>query len=52
MDSDRILVMDDGKVAELDSPAALLEVCGCVARLHYGTHLLSTTRQQFQHLSL
>ncbi|CAN0058507.1 unnamed protein product, partial [Hapterophycus canaliculatus] len=26
MDSDRILVMDDGKVAELDSPAALLEV--------------------------
>ncbi|CAM9789450.1 unnamed protein product [Ectocarpus sp. 4 AP-2014] len=25
MDSDRILVMDDGKVAELDSPAALLE---------------------------
>eukprot|EP00752_Nemacystus_decipiens_P001289 g1282.t1 len=25
MDSDRILVMEDGKVAELDSPAALLE---------------------------
>ena len=35
MDSDRILVMDDGKVAELDSPAALLEVCGCVHRLNY-----------------
>lgn len=29
MDSDRILVMDNGKVAELDSPAALLEV-SCV----------------------
>lgn len=26
MDSDRILVMDDGKVAELDSPAALRKV--------------------------
>ena len=26
MDSDRILVMDDGRVAELDSPAVLLEV--------------------------
>ncbi|CAM9386646.1 unnamed protein product, partial [Laminaria digitata] len=25
MDSDRILVMEDGRVAELDSPAALLE---------------------------
>lgn len=26
MDSDRILVMDNGRIAELDSPAALLEV--------------------------
>lgn len=35
MDSDRILVMDDGMIAELDSPAALLEVC-----MYEGCHLI------------
>lgn len=38
MDSDRILVMDDGRVAELDSPAALLEV-GIVSTEHACPHL-------------
>lgn len=37
MDSDRVLVMQQGRVAELDAPAALLaKEGGAFARLHSG----------------